>query len=126
MPRVLRRARRILGLFCARLADAGEVALDVGGEDRHADAAEGFGDDLEGDGLAGAGGAGDQAVAIGERGQQHEVGFGVGLLCDQHRLGHSSISPVGNVSSILKVHRSMCGIASSLPSNYSQACLRLS
>ncbi len=78
-----------LRVILPRLADAGEVALDVGREDRHADAAERFGDDLQGDGLAGAGGARDQAMAIGERGQQHKVGFGVGLLGDQHRLGHS-------------------------------------
>ncbi len=78
-----------LRVALAGLADAGEVAFDVGGEDRDADAAERLGDDLQGDGLAGAGGAGHQAVAVGEGGQQDELILGVGLFCDQHRLGHT-------------------------------------
>jgi hypothetical protein len=49
------------------LADAGQVALDVGHEDRHADLGEILGQGLQGDGLAGAGGAGDQAVAVGQQ-----------------------------------------------------------
>ena len=48
----------------ARLADAGEVSLNVGGKDGDADAAEGFGHYLQGDGFAGAGGAGDQTMAV--------------------------------------------------------------
>ena len=64
-------------MLCPGLADAGEIAFDVGGEDRHADAAERLGHDLQGHGLAGTGGAGDQAVAIGEPGQQQEFVFGV-------------------------------------------------
>ena len=51
----------------AGLADAGQVALDVGHEHRHADAAEVLGQRLQRDRLAGAGGAGDQAVAVGQR-----------------------------------------------------------
>jgi hypothetical protein len=51
------------------LADACEIALDVGHEDRHADVGKLFGQSLQRDRLAGAGGAGDQAVAIGQAGQ---------------------------------------------------------
>ena len=46
--------------------DAGQVALDVGGEHRHAGSREAFGQHLQRHRLAGAGGAGDQAVAVGE------------------------------------------------------------
>ena len=53
----------------ARLRDARQVALHVGRHDRHAEPREAFGEQLQRDGLAGAGGAGDQAVAVGERGQ---------------------------------------------------------
>src|SRR5690606_21023383 len=41
-----------------------EVALDVGGEHRHAGVTESLDQALQGHGLAGAGGAGDQAVAV--------------------------------------------------------------
>ena len=54
----------VLGRALGR--DAGEVALDVGGEHRHAGIGEALGQHLQRDGLAGAGGAGDQAVAVGE------------------------------------------------------------
>ena len=46
--------------------DAGEVALDVGGEHRNAGAREAFGQHLQRHGLAGAGRAGDQAVPVAE------------------------------------------------------------
>ena len=49
----------------AHLADAAEVSLHVRHEAGHARLAEGFGDHLQGDGLAGAGRAGDEAVAVG-------------------------------------------------------------
>jgi hypothetical protein len=62
----------------AGLADAGEVALHVGHEDRHADVGELLGQGLQRDRLAGAGGAGDQAVAVGQPRQQ--VALGVGIL----------------------------------------------
>ena len=62
-----------LGRHRAGLAHAGQVALDVGHEHRHADAPKPLGDHLQRDGLAGAGGAGDQPVAVGERGQQREL-----------------------------------------------------
>jgi hypothetical protein len=75
----------------AGLADAGEVAFHVCREDRYTDAAECFRDDLEGHRLAGAGGARHKAVTVGKAGQQHQIGLGVGLLCDQHRFGHSVV-----------------------------------
>ncbi|MNZ87072.1 hypothetical protein D3C78_1059210 [compost metagenome] len=58
-----------LGDLAFRFADRAEsaqVTLDVGGEHRHAGIAERLGEALQGDGLAGAGGAGDQAVAVGQ------------------------------------------------------------
>ena len=74
---------------CARLtkaslaspacADAGEVALDVGGKHRNAGGGEAFGQHLQGDGLAGAGRAGDEAVAIAEMEVEHLV---FGALAD--------------------------------------------
>ena len=50
----------------AGLGKSGEVAFDVGHEHRHADGAELLGQALQGHGLAGAGGAGDQSVAVGQ------------------------------------------------------------
>ena len=70
----------------ARLAHAGEVALDVGHEYRHADAGQAFGDDLQRHGLAGSGCTGDQSVPVGERGQ--EVEFGVAVPGDRQWIGH--------------------------------------
>ena len=66
-------AERVEPLAQFRASDAGrgqprKVALDVGHEHRHADAGEAFGQYLQSDGFAGAGGASDQTVAIGEGG----------------------------------------------------------
>ena len=55
-----------LGPARAGHGDAGQVALDVGGEHRHAGSREAFGQHLQRHGLAGAGGARDEAVAVGE------------------------------------------------------------
>ena len=54
--------QKILGL--AHHRDAGQVALDVGAEHRHAGVGEAFGQDLQRHRLAGAGRAGHQAVAV--------------------------------------------------------------
>jgi hypothetical protein len=70
----------------AGLAGAGQVALDVGHEHRHADAREILGQGLQGHGLAGAGGAGDEAVAVGQAWQQ--VAFDGGVLRNQQGFGH--------------------------------------
>ena len=64
------------GVGQAGSADAGEVAFDVGQEDGDTLGAEGFGEDLEGDGFAGSGCAGDEAVAIGHLGQEENIGLG--------------------------------------------------
>ena len=63
-----------LGARRSRLADARQVALDVGHEDRDADGAETLGQHLQRHGLAGAGGAGDEAVPVRQRGQEREFG----------------------------------------------------
>ncbi|MNN17762.1 hypothetical protein D3C81_1309560 [compost metagenome] len=58
-----------LGHLALRIAlggDATQVALDIGGEHRDAGIAETFGQMLQGHGLAGTGGAGDQPVAVGQ------------------------------------------------------------
>ena len=63
-----------------------KVTFHVRHEHRHADAREALSERLQRDGLAGAGGARDQAVAIGERGKKLEVrGF---RFCDEQRFGH--------------------------------------
>ena len=46
--------------------DAGKVALHVGGEDRDAGGGEALGENLQRNGLAGAGRAGDETVPVGE------------------------------------------------------------
>ena len=61
-----------LGL--ARLGHARQIALDVGGEHRHAGARQPFRQHLQRDGLAGAGRAGHEAVAVGQR-QRQELGL---------------------------------------------------
>ena len=63
--------QRIIGL--ARRGDTGQIAFDIGGEDRNAGAGKAFCHHLQGDRLAGAGGARHQAMAIGQAQQQHVV-----------------------------------------------------
>jgi len=96
----------------AGLGDTGEVALDVGGEDGDADAGEGLGHDLEGDGFAGAGGSSDEAVAVGHLRQDVEGlgggGFGLGLaLGDDEWIGHgiSGVRVVGYRCSLYRLGR---------------------
>jgi len=54
-----------LGIAAARLRNARQVALHVRHEAGDAYAGEVFGQRLQGHGLAGAGGAGDEAVTVG-------------------------------------------------------------
>ena len=71
-------------LAVAGLGQAGEVALDVGGEDRHARRRKAFGEALQRDRLAGAGRPGDEAVPVAEREGQN---LGLAALADQDRAG---------------------------------------
>jgi hypothetical protein len=77
---------RDLGVVATRLGDAREIALHVGEEDRHADRGQLLGQHLQRHGLAGAGGAGDQAVSISHLRQQVEVALALG---DEQWLSHS-------------------------------------
>ena len=63
-----------------------EVPLHVGHENRHADAREALGEQLQRDRLAGAGRAGDAAVPVGEGGEEGDVGLAV--AGDDERVGH--------------------------------------
>ena len=72
--------QRLLGL--ADRGNARQVALDVGGKNRNAGARQAFGENLQGDGLAGAGCACDQSMTIGE-GQRQQRGFLA--LADEYR-----------------------------------------
>ena len=71
----------------AGLADARQVALHVRHEAGHARLAERFGEHLQGDGLAGAGGAGDEPVAV-----RHLAGNGNGPF-----------GAVGDIKSVVSV-----------------------
>ncbi|EWS53394.1 hypothetical protein X551_03818 [Methylibium sp. T29] len=75
-----------LVVHAAGLGDTGQVALHVGQKDRHADLRELLGQRLQRDGLAGAGGPGDQPVAVGQGGQQRA--FDLAVLGDQQGFGH--------------------------------------
>ena len=86
------------GIVAAGLADSGEVALHVGGKNRHADAAETFRHHLQGDGLARAGGAGDQAVPVRHAGQQVQR---IVPLGDQKRVRHEILRGVGRLGDLL-------------------------
>ena len=68
-------------LRLAGRGDAGQVALDVGGEHRNAGAREPFGQHLQRHGLAGAGRAGRQAVPVGQ--PQREV-FRLAAFADEN------------------------------------------
>jgi len=68
------------------LRQSGQIPFDVGHEHRHADRGEGVRERLQRDGLAGAGGAGDQAVAVGDCGKELKVG--ASGFCNEERRGH--------------------------------------
>ena len=70
----------------ATLADAGQVTFDVGHEDRHTQARKVLGQGLQGHGFAGAGGACDQAVAVGQAWQK--LALRLGVLSNQHGFSH--------------------------------------
>lgn len=79
------------GFAASGLGDAGEVAFDVGEEYGDAEVGEGFGEDLEGDGFSGSGRAGDEAVAVGELGQEVDGDGGLpfeGCGTDEDGFGH--------------------------------------
>ncbi|MNC85082.1 hypothetical protein D3C83_06580 [compost metagenome] len=73
----------------ARLRQSREVALYVGQEHRHADPGESFGDPLQRHRLAGAGRSGDQAMAVGELGQEAEIDPGSG---DEQGFRHDGLA----------------------------------
>ena len=73
------------------MRNAGEIALHVGGKHRNAGLGEAFGHDLQRHRLAGAGGAGDEAVAVGHGEEQF---LALLALADKDRkVGHVCISP---------------------------------
>src|SRR5262249_43108706 len=65
-----------------RLGNAGEIALDVSGEDRDAGAGEALRQHLQCDRLSGAGRSGDQSMAVGKPKRQN---FGLETLPDEDR-----------------------------------------
>src|SRR3546814_6933822 len=73
-----------LFLSGAGLRQAGQVAFHVRQEDRHAGLREALRHDLQGHRLAGAGGAGDEAVAIGELQRQRLGGFAAAERSEAH------------------------------------------
>jgi hypothetical protein len=81
--------RRHLRTDAARLGDAGQVALDVGHEHRNALAAEVLGERLQGHRLAGAGGAGDEAVPV--RHARQEEALGAVAAGEKDRFGHDIV-----------------------------------
>ena len=93
--------QEVLGL--ALHGDAGEIALHVGGEDRNARVAEAFGHDLQRHRLAGAGGAGDQAVAVGH-GEEQLLAL-VALAEEDRVVGHVAESPDNSLRSALSCYK---------------------
>ena len=85
LPRWCRGSQLGVGVAAAGLRQAGEITLDVGHEDRHADGAKVFGQCLQAYRLAGAGGARDEAMAVRHLWQQATLG--VAVLGDQQAIG---------------------------------------
>jgi hypothetical protein len=90
-----------LRVVLSRLADAGEIAFDVGSKDRHTDAAESLGHYLQRDSLAGAGGAGYEAVTIGHVGQNYEF---VLSFSDQKRIRHGLLLEIWSPAPLREIH----------------------
>jgi hypothetical protein len=78
------------GIAAADLAQSGEVALHVGEEDRYAGRRQALGQALQRGGLAGAGGAGDQPVAIGVL--QQEILIGIAFAYEDRRILAHAVS----------------------------------
>ena len=102
-------------LGIAGRGDAREVALDVGGEDRDAVAGEALGQHLQRHGLAGAGRAGDEAVAVGELEQER---LRLPALADQDR----AVSAIDVRLSLVETSGQGCSESASL----AEACKRRS
>src|SRR5215218_7427126 len=79
-----------LGRGRTALTDACEITLNISHEDGHAQLAEVFREDLQGNGFAGARRTGDQAVPIGHLREEKNSSFGCG---DQNVFGtHKCVS----------------------------------
>ena len=101
----------------AGLGQAGQVALDVGQEDRDALVGQALGEQLEGAGLTGAGGACDQGVTVEQAQRDADVqprhGGGIvpgeGVQVDAHRQGGGGKAvagaDLGGVGRVLSVVR---------------------
>jgi hypothetical protein len=84
-PQFLRAALDLVGMLeraAAGHRNAGQIALNVGHEHRHALGGELLGQGLQGHRLAGAGGPGNQAVAVGAAKQQVLL-FAIGAKADE-------------------------------------------
>ena len=75
--------------FVAGLGNSRQIALDIGGKYRNAGARKPFGEHLQRHGLAGAGGAGDEAVPVGEF--QGEI-FGLNAFADENLVAGAAAS----------------------------------
>ncbi len=75
---------------------AGQIALHVGHEHRHARGGEAFGQDLQRDGLAGTGGPGNQPMPVRQAGQKRDV-FVAGA-CNYERFSHGMVLSGGLAS----------------------------
>ena len=80
------------------LGDAGQVAFDIGHEDRHADAGKALSQGLQGDGFARAGGTGDEAMAVGFVRKQETLGFAA--LGNQDRFRHGALEKYNQTYSV--------------------------
>ena len=98
-------------LLFAGNADAGKIALDVGGEHRHAGVREAFRQNLQRYRLTGAGRAGDEPVAIRER--EIEV-FGFDALADENLafLEHGEKSSLPSGGALVNATRSGADLGS--------------
>ncbi len=85
-------------------ADARQVALHIGAEDGDAGVGKPLGHDLQGHGLAGPGGAGDHAVAVGAVQQQDFRQAGTAGRGAVHRLAEEDAGGVGHGELLKGIH----------------------